>query len=790
MEYIKKSKMFVLLVIVSLIIGYLVYVQLNVTFLGISVYKDNSGRWLIDEINTEGWAEKHGIRVGDQIIRIDGQLPEQHFNIKLLSIGNINTLQTERNGQSYFFNVPQKSNLPISIQLTIAPICLFVIIMLFSLFLLLKKPEDPAAKLLVLFFLSVAVSYACAGASGRRDIAGMFLLMGGIIQVPNLFLHFLYRYFKQMGLAIINFKFIVVLYILNAVSFGINCLFLFTDIGFTIPYHLYSDATLLLFAVGIIFGICILMFNYIKYRKTLYKPLFKYMLLGNFLSFFPFVFLYAIPYSIFNQWIISPGIAAMFLLALPIIYVYLIASDYLMDIDFVLNRARYYSFLAIIPAIVIVPIVSLLFQSKQQVFIQWIQAFLIVYGGIILFLYTKDTIDFRFRKKIFKGAYHFQASLDRFASQIGKIMKVADLEERLMKEVLDMLPTKSVALLEMNISDGTVTLNHCHGLQQGDEPDLLRELKLYIGEYRIGDFIRVKSGLFCIVSKINHGYKLIWIGSKENRVQFNQDELMWLQTILNYVNMVFENLQLIEGVIMDLEIRSNGKAPSWVLRLLFQLTEKERRRLAADLHDSALQDQLLWYRKLEMILDEVDLSDEVRDSLVQIKEGLLDVVHQIRETCNELRPPFLKEMGVVEAIDNLRTYAEFHSNYSVDFNHDGFDWQLDDEYVLTIYRITQELLRNTMKHARATEVKIQLSKQNNIIVYSYEDNGIGMDLEQLRSSFNHMGLSGLRERVAGLEGETMFDSAVGGGFKVKIFLPYQPVASTNFAVAAREVVHD
>jgi two-component system sensor histidine kinase ComP len=780
--------MFVVLIAATLLVSYLVYADIKVADIGIEVSKGSDNTWIVKKIESNGLAYQQGIRQGDRVISIDHVNVEIYPNLRLLS--TVHSMVTERAGVRMEYSFPT-STLPISMDQTVLPLCLYFLLLSLSLFLLIKKREDAAAHLLIFFFLAVAISYVGAGASAKKNILGFITLPALLSQIPVIFLHFLYRYFKQRDLEIVKLRVIICLYAINLVIFLFNMFSAFTRLGDYVENGFPGELLLISFTIGIMMSMWVLFNSFRKYRNTTYSPLFKFMIFGNLLSFFPFVFLYALPSIIFDQEIISASIAAIFLFLIPIIYVYLIATNHLMDIEFVLGRLRYYCILSVIPTTIILIGVYFFMSQIDEVMIKWAQLFLTVYIGVVLFLYVKDMLDFRFRRKLFIGTYNFQSSLDRFSSQISKIMKVPDLEERLLREVLDVLPVKAAALLQVEHEEERILLKRTQGdIQEEQQAELLTELQDMVHDYTIGNCIKFESGLCCVIGKHQKGHTLLWICNKVNRVQFNRDELVWLQTISNYVSMVYENLQLIEGVIMDLEVRSHAKAPAWVLRMLFQLTEKERRRLAADLHDSALQDQLLWYRKLEMIMDETDLNAEVRDRLTQIKEGLLDVVHQIRETCNELRPPFLKEMGVVEAIDNLCNYAQFHSNYSIDFNYEGFNLELDDEYVLTIYRITQELLRNTTKHAKASNVEILLRQNHEHIAYVYRDNGVGMDMLRLQSSFKHMGLSGIRERVSGFEGETMFHSAIGEGFEVIITLPYQTSVNSQCAVAAREGLND
>ena len=174
---------------------------------------------------------------------------------------------------------------------------------------------------------------------------------------------------------------------------------------------------------------------------------------------------------------------------------------------------------------------------------------------------------------------------------------------------------------------------------------------------------------------------MLWLDDKENQTKYNLDELGWLKTLANYSALVYENLYLIESLIEDLELEFQKQkgTPPWVMRLIFNLSEIERRRLAADLHDSALQDQLIWYRKLEAVMLDHTLSTGLHQELEAVREGLLDVIHQIRETCNEMRPPLLKEMGIVEALRQLFEQAQIRSNYVIDFRIKRLTAELNDE---------------------------------------------------------------------------------------------------------------
>lgn len=92
-----------------------------------------------------------------------------------------------------------------------------------------------------------------------------------------------------------------------------------------------------------------------------------------------------------------------------------------------------------------------------------------------------------------------------------------------------------------------------------------------------------------------------------------------------------------------------------------------------------------------------------------------------------------------------------------------------------VYRIVQELLNNATKHSKATKIDINLENTNTMLLLNYRDNGVGMNIDYLRSTFRHMGLSGIKERVLSLEGEIHIKSASGEGFEVSILIPILPL---------------
>lgn len=133
---------------------------------------------------------------------------------------------------------------------------------------------------------------------------------------------------------------------------------------------------------------------------------------------------------------------------------------------------------------------------------------------------------------------------------------------------------------------------------------------------------------------------------------------------------------------------------------------------------------------------------------MQIEEGLLDAIHQIRITCNELRPPFLLKMGLVESLKSLFEYTRMFSNYEIEFTADPLNVSLNEEQILGMYRIVQELLNNASKHSKANKITMSLISRADHVHFSYSDDGVGMDLSAFEGSFQHMGIAGIEKKGA------------------------------------------
>lgn len=769
-----KIPFFITLLILLLL--YFCYFIISTPLIGIFIKQDSSGQYIVANVEKIGRAEREGIKPGDIVLSADGEHPSTLYSVRTFSVvEQVNEVTIQRaDGKVYDYQFENNWLKNISSQELlfqfILPWMFLLVFAAMSVFIYRKGKKDRSSASLTLFFLSVGITYFSSIAAYRSDPLGKITLFAILPLIPYFFMHFMNVYLERFNVKFINKKLYYILLYINIATGLVHAAFILIDFHAGDISLISRPVMASLIFVG--YSICLfcLIHGYLRYRTTRLKALFKILLASHIVAFTPFVTMNLLPLVIFGFELLPATLTTLFILVLPLSFMYLFTSNTLFDIDFILTRFKYYVSIALIPAIVIMLFVTIIESvNYEHYWLKWFQIFIVLYAGVISFLYLKEYIDNKAKPKLFKQMYNFQDSIDRFSAQLTRVMKHSDLEELLKKEFTLMVPLCRYAFLLYNGLNGKMESQDIELPVKHLEEVLLKSSELF----KVSSMHQTEKGLILVIGKRKEEFHLIWVENKSNHTSFNVDELRWLKSITHFTSIVHENLYLIENLLGDLESEMNKKqaASPWVLRLLFCLSENERRRLASDLHDSALQDQLIWYRRLETAMLDYKMSNELHVELRNIREGLLDVIYQIRETCNELRPPLLKELGLLEAIESLIEHIQLQVNFAVQFVAEPIQEKLNEEQITSIYRMVQELLRNTAKHARADLVRIELMEKDRYIYMNYKDDGIGMDIDQMKSSFSHMGLSGLKERVSSLEGTIEFVSAKDEGFQVKIIIP-------------------
>ncbi|MGB1250672.1 MAG: ATP-binding cassette domain-containing protein [Candidatus Promineifilaceae bacterium] len=237
------------------------------------------------------------------------------------------------------------------------------------------------------------------------------------------------------------------------------------------------------------------------------------------------------------------------------------------------------------------------------------------------------------------------------------------------------------------------------------------------------------------------------------------------------------NQQLVEQLAEQVQaLDSANLALQDAQRRLLTEREQERKHLAREIHDQAIQDLLSLNYELEEIEDRVSQKKVVPDDIVEIRQSIRTLVEDLRRLCGNLRPPTIDSLGLDAALRSYVREWERRTGIIVALEvRDDFG-RLPESLELSIFRIVQETLNNVWKHAEATEAEVKLeSNSPRLMLITITDNGRGLDksfnLSELSSS-GHYGLLGISERVALLQGRLRFANQGSGGLLVQIEIPH------------------
>ncbi|QNF31444.1 tetratricopeptide repeat protein [Adhaeribacter swui] len=202
-----------------------------------------------------------------------------------------------------------------------------------------------------------------------------------------------------------------------------------------------------------------------------------------------------------------------------------------------------------------------------------------------------------------------------------------------------------------------------------------------------------------------------------------------------------------------------------VLQALMQGEEKERTRIARDLHDEVA--GMLAAAKMHMNALVLQAKEIIQHKgYRQVVELLDEATVSVRKTAHNLMPEVLMQHGLDEALRRFCSNISNDKLLVVQYYSFGDFERFAPNFELSVYRIVQELLNNIIKHAQASETMVQLTYQDQVLSITIEDNGVGFDAKNL--SKTGTGMSSIKSRVHALKGKIDIDSEPGQGVSTYI----------------------
>ncbi|WP_370043853.1 sensor histidine kinase [Lysinibacillus sp. RC79] len=733
-----------------LVIGiYLNYVNYSGPLLEIEVEKEN-GKWGVTQPYDKDWIEWKSISPSDVILRVD-DVPMDHLNqLKYKSIivaANKITIM-KPNGEITDIHI---NHLDIPNQfyyILLFPACYYLLTLFITIYLHFNQKNTKLTNLLIFFMLTVSLAYVSSGVASRVNGIGIIVNRSSMVLCLVILLHFLrdyYSFVKTNWLFTNNIKFF---YIFPVIAFSLGCIIIF----YPASYYFLSEVVLVLFFILLIIILSILLLSYFKYKS----PQLKILLCSILIPFLPFLFLYSLPKIFFDTYILSGEICSLFLLLIPFSFIFTQVADRLFDIEYHITRLRYYVFF------------SLLFTLWFMVGLYWIAGKYLTmtvmsgvsfftFTSLVILFYIKEKVDYRKRKILFstKGDYIHQ--LYTAVDKIGKTIKIDELLERFAQEVSLHLELEHVFVLTYDYDtnrfkstvEGSIPIN----------PMLMEDLKL-------GEIKKFDQVYLAFLHQDAH-YKRALVLRHNNSIHLKDEELLWIELLLLYVNNFIENTKMVEELLEELKHmrQADDSQLPWLNKLLWLRFEEEKYQLAQELHDTNLQEQLHIAREVDVLVNMKNASD-IQPKLAKIHRQMVTSIHDLRAYCENLKPPLLDTLGLNAALEKLIRKVIERSSFVLIYTIDRL--YLEDERMnLMIYRLFQELLNNALKHSYATTVEIHLQEMDDGFEIIYKDDGVGCNIDDIIIA-DSMGIQGMQERVKAFNGQFHIGTQVNEGMTIRI----------------------
>jgi two-component system sensor histidine kinase ComP len=450
----------------------------------------------------------------------------------------------------------------------------------------------------------------------------------------------------------------------------------------------------------------------------------------------------------------------------------------LYDIDIVMRRIVFTVIVSLLPSITIAVVHAFIYQSAIS-----ISAFLFSFVSVVIILtfvlYSIEHMYSRLERLMFPRKHMLQFALKRISKGLTSVTSFPDLKDLILVDIINTLQVFGGAIAfkyadrAKVISAGDIDTSEVERLVESDTP------------------CEHVDGLTCFEINRNEEYRsYLILTEKKSSTRIGLEEAQWLSLITSYLAVSLENVHLIRKLTVKLDQlasqlpnETDAHDINWFRKLMFELQERERVRVASDLHDTTMQDLFLLKRRLAEFGDKYALPQEAQASIASMVEYIEIINVNLRQSCFDLHPYLLQEIGLVRTIEKIIERESVSSPFLIHFDAAGVKAieRKDMETKRHVFRIVQELLNNAKKHSAATTVRIRLTAGDGVFALHYKDDGVGFDPNQLAApdiGTSGFGMGQLRSRIIHIQGDLELEASRGSGVDIRISFPaHEPLPS-------------
>ncbi|MEM6722332.1 MAG: histidine kinase [Bacteroidota bacterium] len=196
--------------------------------------------------------------------------------------------------------------------------------------------------------------------------------------------------------------------------------------------------------------------------------------------------------------------------------------------------------------------------------------------------------------------------------------------------------------------------------------------------------------------------------------------------------------------------------------------EKERNRIARDLHDEIGSKLNVIFLNVCRLKKHGEHDAEIEEITEEVETVIHTTINSIRFISHELLPPTLEEFGLIETIRELQHSFQKTGDIQVEFTTSEHMHPIENPLIeLNLFRIIQELINNSIKHGKATEIDMHLSAEKTLIQLNYQDNGTGFDSSEEQHK-KGLGMKNIESRLRIINATYTLNSSEGNGINITI----------------------
>jgi signal transduction histidine kinase len=681
-----------------------------------------------------GRSEAAGLEVGDRILTVDGIPSESWYAPQL---GQTHTLVVERDGRRLTLDVPAVSVGSINRRSWIVATVVALVFWGVACLLLWRRFHRQDVRLLFLLAQVFAVAAYLLLAHPAPWRGPPWMSRASIVcfhLAAPLLVHHTLTFPVSLGTPRTRRRGLSVLYVLAMVAM----------LGALSRNEAWIRLGVLYTTLEVILAVSILIHVYLRRATPDGRRRLRLIVIGNVLAATPNILFYLLPTIAGIDYRMPEWAMGLFLALAPLCYLYATIRHSLFGIDRLLNRTLVYALLSLgILALYLGPSVAIYrFLGGDPLTQMLLVAALTLVVGIS-FDWVRTRVQRLVDGLFYGGWYDYAAVVETISDALARSLDRRQLADILAHQVSEL----------MQLDKGQLWI----GAPGESPPPGALALTL---RYPLAFQGQVRG---------------VWtVGRRRDGEDFTTSDRRIIETLAHQAEIALSNVLLVETLRRQLdEIRASRETLAQVQRQLLRSREDERGRLARDLHDGPVQVLVALNLQLGLVLPSAGNDTPLESELRAMRGKVRGLLGELRQVCVELRPPMLDLLGLGAALRALAEDWADQSGVAVDLDlpPDAVLPALPGEVAVNLYRVAQEALSNTARHAEATVATIGLYSQDGLLVLSIRDDGRGFavpaTLHDLAAR-DHFGLVGIQERVRLIDGACAIKSEPGRGTIVEV----------------------